>query len=92
MKQQLIELWQSRVFQIGMDICRILLLIVCVLIFYKLVTEIDAVKQINDPIKYFEDKTNSRCECYIISNDTYKIIYPKINFTQLDELIIKNAT
>ena len=92
MKEELINLWRSRTFQIGIDVCRILLLVIAVLIFYKLVTEIEIVKQINDPIKYFETKTNSTCQCYINSNSLNKaVIYPKINWCEVNKLIVNSS-
>jgi len=61
-EEGLIKIWKSREFQIGMDICRVLLLIIAVLIFYKLVTEIEAVKLLAyDPCKLCMNKTGATC-------------------------------
>jgi len=44
MKEDLIKIWSSRKFQISMDVIRILLLIIAVMIFIKLSSEIEAIK------------------------------------------------
>ncbi|MHA1225355.1 MAG: hypothetical protein ACTSPV_01265 [Candidatus Hodarchaeales archaeon] len=62
MKQELIEIWKSREFQIMIDICRILSLIFVILIFFKLVTEIEAVKVLSyDVCKICMNKTGAVC-------------------------------
>ena len=96
------ELWKKKEVQLFIDICRILLLIMVVLIFYKLVTEIEAVKLLNyDPCKLCMNKTGAICTCFYA--DTYiekdaegrevriikkKIpVYPEINVSELEELL-----
>jgi len=62
MKQELLAIYRSRFFQIGMDVCRILILIIVILILYKLTTEIEAVKMLNyDPCEICMNKTGAIC-------------------------------
>lgn len=90
MKKQLLEIWESKIFQIGMDICRILLIIMAVLIFYKLVTEIEIVKMLNsDPCELCMNKTGAVCyyPWQVDSIGERKI--PEFNSTQFDKLMNK---
>jgi len=103
-KEKLGKIWKSREFQIGMDICRILMLIIVILIFLKLVTEIEAVKLLNyDPCKLCMNKTGAVCfytnsniqkdaegrEIRIIEK---KIpVYPEINATIIEDMVIKDS-
>jgi len=83
-KEIIVNIWRSRTFQIGMDVCRILLLMVALLILYKLITEIEAVKILQYNVcRMCENKTGAIC--YIgnlqsIVNRTY----PSYNFSGLN--------
>lgn len=66
LKEQLLEVWKSRAFQITMDVCRILLIVIAVLILYTLIKNIDAVKVLNyDACRICENKTGALCR-YIV--------------------------
>jgi len=103
MKEELIKIWKSREFQIGMDICRVLLLVMAILIFYKLVTEIEVVKLLAyDPCKLCMNKTGAICTCFYANSNInvdpegreVRIIekkvpvYPEINISELDKRIV----
>jgi len=61
-KQKLLEIWQDRRFQIIMDICRILLVILLTLILFVLIKEIEAVKLLAyDPCELCMNKTGAIC-------------------------------
>ena len=89
-KHQLLEVYQSRTIQISFDICRVLLIIIAIAIFYKLVTEIEAVKMLNlDPCLICMNKSGAIC-MFPNSSGTVvvtKYVYPKINFSNLDKLV-----
>jgi hypothetical protein len=62
LKEEILAIYKSRFFQIGMDICRVLMLIIVILILYKLVVEIEAVKMLNyDPCQICMNKTGAIC-------------------------------
>lgn len=84
MKEEILKVWRSRTFQIGMDICRILVLLVALLILYKLITEIEAVKILSyDVCRLCENKTGA--VCFIGNEQSYvKVIYPEINISKLN--------
>jgi hypothetical protein len=84
MKEQILQIWQSRTFGIGMDVCRILLLIVAILILYRLITEIEIVKLLNsDPCRLCENKTGAIC--YIDTSLPYiNGVIPSINYSELN--------
>ena len=58
------QIWRSKYFQMGMDLCRILLLIFAILLVYIIIRDIEEVKIANSPLTYFEQKTNSTCTCF----------------------------
>jgi hypothetical protein len=84
LNETIINIWKSRKFQIGIDVCRILLVIITLLILYKLTTEIEIVKQINNPIQYFEMKTNLTCSCFINNPQSYVKNIPSFNLSKLN--------
>jgi len=92
MQQEILEIWQSKSFQIGMDLCRILLVVISLFILYQLITNIEEVKQINDPIKYFETKTNSTCECYRGGNIGKINTYPMPNISEWNKFLINETS
>ena len=62
MKMNIYELWQKREFQIAVDICRILLVILSVIILFVLIKEIKAVKLLAyDPCLICMNKTGAIC-------------------------------
>jgi len=81
MKEEILNIWRSRTFQFGMDICRTLLIVIAILIFYKLTTEIEAVKILNsDPCEICMNKTGATC--FIGNEQSYeRIVYPVINIS-----------
>jgi len=64
MRQKLLDIYHSKRFQIWMDLCRIIMLVVVCAILYKLVTEIEAVKLLSsDVCKICMNKTGCSCWC-----------------------------
>lgn len=95
LKNAIIYIWKSKVFQIGMDFCRILLILIAVAILYKLIVEIEAVKLLNyDPCALCMNKTGA--ECYLPDKFGNSNIYkPTININlteELNKMILKNET
>jgi len=84
MKNQLLEIYQSRRFQIMMDVCRVLMFVIAIAILIKLTTEIEAVKMLRyDPCRLCENKTGAVC---FFTNESGTVIikeyvYPKINWS-----------
>ena len=93
MKEDLIKIWSSRKFQISMDVIRILLLIIAVMIFIKLSSEIEAIKILMyDPCKICMNKTGAVC---YLNPDEFKC--PEcsaydINWTAFNNMVIKNES
>lgn len=93
MKQQLINLWRSEAFQIGMDVCRVMLIIMAVLTFSKLVTEIEAVKMLGyDPCALCMNKTGA--VCFYPEQMTAINANPVFNYSEvnLSEILTPNST
>ena len=63
MKSKLLKMWQSRNFQIFMDICRIVLIALAIIILITLIKEIEAVKLLADPCAVCMEKTGWNCFC-----------------------------
>lgn len=66
------------------DFCRIALFIIAVLILYKLVTEIEAVKLLStDPCRLCENKTGAIC-IYRDVNELQetRVVYPELNISK----------
>ena len=64
MKNKLLEIWQSRNFQIFMDICRIVLIALAIIILITFIKEIEAVKLLAyDPCAICMEKTGWNCFC-----------------------------
>ena len=62
MDEKLIRIWKSWQFNLAMDLCRVLLLIVAALILYYFVKEINIVKMLgSDPCKMCMNKTGAYC-------------------------------
>jgi hypothetical protein len=88
-KNDFIKAYYSRPIQILIGMSRILLLIIAILIFYRLYTEIEAVKILQyDPCRLCENKTGAVCFFYDYADQNgVKIIekkvpiYPDINFS-----------
>ncbi|MBA7490719.1 hypothetical protein ES702_01262 [subsurface metagenome] len=65
MKKELLKVYQSRVFQIWIDIVRILLLVFMGVIIYILIKEIEAVKLLAyDPCLICMNRTGCNCFCF----------------------------
>lgn len=81
LKETIVNIWKSRAFQIGMDVCRILLLLIAGVILWKLVSEIEAVKILSyDVCKLCEQKTGA--SCFIGNAQSYaRTIYPDYNYS-----------
>jgi predicted small integral membrane protein len=81
LKETIVNIWRSRTFQITVDVCRILLVILLVLILYKLITEIEAVKILAyDVCRLCENKTGA--SCYIGNAQSYaRTVYPSYNYS-----------
>jgi len=89
-KENFLKIYNSKTFQIGMDLCRVLILVIAFLILFKLTTEIEAVKILNsDVCRVCENKTGAVCFIPDRIEDGVKIIekivpaYPSINFSGL---------
>jgi hypothetical protein len=80
-KETIVNIWKSRAFQISMDVCRILLIFIAILILYKLITEIEAVKILAyDVCRLCENKTGA--SCYIGNAQSYaRTVYPSYNYS-----------
>ncbi len=63
MSNKLLKIWQSKSFQIFMDICRIVLIALAIFIIVILVKEIEAVKLISNPCAICMEKTGCNCFC-----------------------------
>ena len=64
MKSSLLKMWQSRNFQIFMDICRIVLIALAIIILITFIKEIEAVKLLAyDPCFICMEKTGCNCFC-----------------------------
>jgi len=91
LKEDVLQLWRSRIFQITLDICRILMLIIVIFIAYKLVTEIEAVKLLNtDPCRVCMSKTGAFCfypENILAIEEGKKEIEGIFNYTEAEGLI-----
>ena len=75
-KETFLETYNSKVFQITIDLSRIFLVFFALLIFFELINNIEQVKILgNDPCRLCENKTGGRCIYY---NETAEIIHYKI--------------
>jgi len=83
-KEILIETYHNENVQIFLDLTRVFLLILAILIFLKLVTEIDSVKVLqNDPCRVCENKTGAICSL-LGQNKEIIYVYPLINWSQFN--------
>lgn len=65
MKKELLKIYQSRAFQICMDLIRILLLVGVGIIIYILIKEVEVVKLLAyDPCRVCMNKTGCSCFCF----------------------------
>jgi len=83
-KETFLETYNSRVFQITIDLARIFLVFFAILILIELVINIEQVKILgNDPCRLCENKTGGICAYF---NETTEIIYyeiPVINWSDI---------
>ena len=63
MKRKLLQVWQSRSFQIFMDVCRIVLIALAIIILITLIKEIESIKLLSDPCAICIEKTGCNCFC-----------------------------
>jgi len=63
MKSKLLKIWQSKSFQIFMDVCRIVLIALAIIIIVTLIKEIEAVKLLSNPCAICMEKTACNCFC-----------------------------
>ena len=63
MSNKLLKIWQSKSFQIFIDICRIVLIALAIFIIVILVKEIEAIKLISNPCAICIEKTGCNCFC-----------------------------
>lgn len=61
-KENVLRIWRSNTVQFSLDACRVLLLIIAILIFYVLVSDIKEVKILNSNVcRVCENKTGAVC-------------------------------
>lgn len=90
LKENLVKIWRSRSFQIFIDVCRILMLIVAILILVKLVSNIEEVKILGtDACRLCENRTGALC--FIGNIREYNYTYPKIDYSLIEKIIINNS-
>ncbi len=103
-KEELLKIWQTKEFQLMVDICRILLVILLFCILFVLIKEIRAVKLLAyDPCAFCMHKTGALCTCFYADSNVERDaegreiriiekkvpVYPEINYSLVNETFIK---
>lgn len=81
------KVWRNKYFQFGIDVCRILLVIIAILTLITLVRNIEEVKILNNnACKLCEQKTGATCMLTIGNMGTNRIVnynLPEINLSNI---------